>query len=214
MRSSRNEGKGTAARDWIRLGRAAFSVVLCLLALGLWDALAPAAQSPRNLQLPGALAVVGEAPLWASVFYLGDSLFVLLALLLFAGLARVSHGPAWLTLSGLLAALGKALADWTENLTLAWPAWSLLLGEAASPLSEDWLRIIADIKRATAFLAALAFAPYHPAEQRSGQLVRLLLFVTALGTALGFVIPALTHANALFLFFAALALCWNARRHA
>ncbi|GAB5469146.1 MAG: hypothetical protein Kilf2KO_21760 [Rhodospirillales bacterium] len=194
--------------QWRRLAWAAASVPLCLMALGLLMALAPAEMTPRSLQLPGALEVGLTAPGLAYAFYLGDSLYVFLALWLFLALAKLGPLSNRLALLGLAAACGKAAFDLAENTTFALALWQ---GEAVDPASV-WLLSI--LKRACGALAALAFVPLYPASASLSRLVRGLLLATALATCIGFWLPALAQANALILFFTAAALFWSARRHA
>ncbi len=195
---------------WQGLTLAAALVVLCLLALGLWAALAPPGMTPKSLQFPGAALLAGEAPLAALLFYLGDSLFVVLAFWLFCILARLAEGPGWLLALGLASALLKAGSDGAENLGLAWPALEALGGGMATPLIEDRLALLDGLKRIGGSLAAVAFAPLYPGSLA----VRLLLYATGMATAAGFLFPLLLQANAAFLFVTVAAMIWDGRRHA
>ncbi len=198
---------------WQKVALFAALTVFCLLALGLWNALAPATMTPKSLQLPGALGIAAEAPLWALVFFLGDSLCVLSALRLFLSLAKLCRGSGWLIALGLLAAVIKAAADWVENLGLAWPALQLLLGKPALPLVEDWLTYLDAAKRLGGSVSALVFALLYPGHAPSGRIVRLLFYATAIFTFAGFFVSAFMQVNAMLLFFAAAAIAWDARRH-
>lgn len=199
-----------AARGWQRLAATAVLVILCLLALGLWIALAPAGMTPRTLQAPGAAELAGQAPLSALLFYLGDSLYAVLAFCLYLGLAGLATAPRGLVAVGLAAAALKAGADLTENLVLTWPALTALLGRGADPLATDWLWLIGDLKRLGGALSALFFALVYP----GGAPVKVLLYLTAAVTAAGFLVPSLGQANAAMVFFLAAGLIWEARRRA
>ncbi len=199
-----------AARDWHRLTVAAALVILCLLALGLWIALAPGGMTPRTLQAPGAAAMAGQDPLMALLFYLGDGLYAVLAFCLYLRLAGLATAARGLVAFGLATAALKAGADLTENLVLTWPTLTALLGRGADPLAEDWLWLIGDLKRLGGALSAFLFALVYPGSLA----VRGLLYATAAITAAGFLVPALEQANAAMVFFLAAGLIWEARRRA
>lgn len=210
MQSDR-EGQSGRMR---RLSLAAGLVVATLILLGAWNMAAPTAMTPKTLQVPGAYAIVQEAPLTALIFYIGDSLFVAFALWMFFLLAQLARKHPWLLALGLAAALAKAGADWTENLGLAWPALQAMLGQEVLPAIEAQLWLVDLIKRLGGCLSALAFGVLYPRKGLSGKLAAYLLLATALFTAAGFVFPLFMQANAALLFFAATAIAWDAHRHA
>lgn len=202
------------ARQSRRLTLAAGLVVLVLIALGIWNATAPAQMTPKTLQLPGAFAIAAEAPLTALLFYLGDSVFVAFALWMFFLLAKAVRKQPWLLALGLVAALTKAGADWVENLGLAWPAVQNLLGQKVTPLVEEHLWLLDVCKRAGGTVSALAFGLLYPRQTMGGKIAAVLLLATAAFTAAGFFLPLFMQANAALLFFAAAAIAWDASRHA
>ncbi len=193
---------------------AAIAVVLTLLLLGLWNALAPTAMTPKSIQLPGALAIAADEPVLALLFYLGDSLFVLIALWMFWLLSGLVEQRRWLITLGLSAAFLKAGSDMVENIGLAWPLLEGLSGQIGEPLVERWLWLLDLGKRIGGTLSALAFALLYPRATLANKAAALFLLATALFTAAGFLYPLFMQANAGLLFFAAAAIAWDARRHA
>ncbi|MEO1193465.1 MAG: hypothetical protein AAFY02_17010 [Pseudomonadota bacterium] len=194
---------------WKRLFLAAVAVPFCLMGLGLLMALAPAEMTPRSLQVPGAVAIAETAPGLATAFYLGDSLYVLLALFFFLCLYRLAAQETalarGLALIGIAAAFGKAAFDLAENLFFL---------QATAPVDPASAWLLSMGKRICGALCVLAFAPLYPTSAPFARIVQGLLLVTGIATLIGLWLPALMQANAMLLFFTAVAVAVSARRHA
>jgi len=192
------------------LFRSALAGALCLLLLGIGNALAPMGitlQSIQGLPSAGERPAVCLDPGWSTGLLLGDSLFVLLTLAVFLFLAlhlRLT-GPILLLLA--VAAAAKAVSDLGENL--------LFLGGAADcALPKDDLALLSIVKRASGSLAALLLLPFYPVRDWRGWLVRLALLASVLGGLASFFwSPAAAGlAAGYFFLFVALALDLRADR--